>query len=346
MNSRVLVLHTGGTIGMEPSAQGYRPMRGFAERLDAEMRLHAGKQLPHFDVLELDQPIDSANLRPSNWGRMASLLLAHWDAYDGFVVLHGTDTLAWSASALSFMLRGTNKPVIFTGSQIPLVQVRSDALTNLEAALLLASRHPVHEVGVFFGRQLLRGNRCSKLSSDRFDAFGSPNCLPLADVGIDIRVHRELLLPASERQFVVPEFDNEAVSVLTIHPGVSARMLEALVSGERTRGLILRSYGAGNVPDIDRELMAALERVLARGLVVLNITQCLSGSVAQGAYATSAALSRLGVVAGADMTLEAAFAKLHFLLATEPDPARIRARISTPLCGELTASVINTQQPA
>lgn len=336
MNGRVLILHTGGTIGMEPSAQGYRPMRGFAGRLSAALQGRAGGTLPDFDVLELDQPIDSANLRPAHWGRIAGTLLARWDAYDGFVVLHGTDTLAWSASALSFMLRGTDKPVIFTGSQIPLVQPRSDALANLEAALLLASRQLVREVGVFFGRQLLRGNRSSKLSSSHFDAFGSPNCLPLADVGIDIRVYPELLLPASERHFVVPEIDNEAVAVLTIHPGVSARMLEALASGERTRGLILHSYGAGNVPDIDRELMAALARTMARGVVVLNVTQCRSGGVVQGAYATSAALSRLGVVAGADLTLEAAFAKLHFLLATEPDPERVRAGLGTPWCGELT----------
>jgi L-asparaginase len=314
-------------------------MVGFADHVSDTLQAHAGRTLPRFDVLELEKPIDSANLHPSTWRGMADALLEHWDAYDGFVILHGTDTLAWSASALSFMLRGTNKPVILTGSQIPLIQARSDALANLEASLLLAARQPIPEVGVFFGRQLFRGNRCTKRSSNRFDAFDSPNYPPLAQVGIDMIVNNDHILPATKRQFVVPEMDNDAVAVLTIHPGVSARMLEALVSGDRTRGLILRSYGAGNVPDIDRELMAALERLIARGLVVVNITQCLSGGVAQGTYQTSAMLSRMGVVPGADMTLEAAFAKLHFLLATEHDQGTVRSMAGTSLCGELTPSI-------
>ena len=335
---RVLVLHTGGTIGMEPSADGYRPMRGFAGRVREVLLRHAGGALPDFDVIELDTPIDSANLRPASWRAMADALIAHWEAYDGFVVLHGTDTLAWSASALSFMLRGIDKPVIFTGSQIPLAQARSDALANLEAALLLAARFPVNEVGVFFGRQLLRGNRSSKLSSDAFDAFGSPNYPPLADVGIDVRLHAERLLPPTARNFVVPYFADAAVSVLTLCPGVSGRMLDALIDERATRGLILRSYGAGNAPDTDGGLMAALERAVARGVVVLNITQCTSGSVVQGAYATGAALSRIGVVPGGDMMLEAAFAKLHFLLATERDDAQVCATAATPLCGELTVA--------
>jgi L-asparaginase len=245
------------------------------------------------------------------------------------------------------MLRGTDKPVIFTGSQIPLAQARSDALGNLEAALLLAARFPVHEVGVLFGRQLLRGNRSSKLSSDAFDAFGSPNYPPLADVGIDVRMHAERLLAPTTRNFVVPHFDNAAVSVLTLFPGVSGRMLDALIDDHATRGLILRSYGAGNAPDTDGGLMAALERAVARGVVVLNISQCTSGSVVQGAYATGAALSRIGVVPGGDMTLEAAFAKLHFLLATEREYAQVCAAAAAPLCGELTvANVLRTTSGA
>jgi len=335
-NPRVLILHTGGTIGMEPSPDGYRPMAGFADCLSDALLRHAGRELPDFDVIELATPIDSANLQPASWRGMADALIGRWNDYQGFVVLHGTDTLAWSASALSFMLRGTDKPVIFTGSQIPLVQARSDALGNLEGALSLAADYPVNEVGVFFGRQLLRGNRSRKLSSDAFDAFGSPNFPPLAEVGIDVRVHARRLLKQADREFLVPDFHDAAVSVITLYPGISGRVVDAVVAGGAVRGIVLLSYGAGNVPDADSGFVAAIERAVRQGVVVLNITQCVSGSVAQGTYATSAALSRIGVVAGADMTLEAAFAKLHFLLSTERDPGVVAELVGRPLCGELT----------
>lgn len=333
MYPRVLVLHTGGTIGMCRSPDGYRPMAGFGERL-AEM-LHV-RTLPAFDFLEIEEPIDSANLQPAHWSRIARELLKRWDDYAGFVVLHGTDTMAWSASALSFMLRGADKPVILTGAQIPLVEPRSDALGNLEAALLLAAGGQVKEVCICFGRHLLRGNRSSKMASMDFDAFGSPNCLPLADIGIDIELHRERLLPAAARAFRVPELGADAVAVITLHPGISARIVQPVLADAAVRGVILCSYGVGNAPDADQQLMAVLKAAVARGVVIVNTTQCVTGRVAQGAYATGATLSRVGVTPGADMTLESAFAKLHFLLATEPDADAVRLRLGQSLCGELS----------
>lgn len=336
VSGRVLILYTGGTVGMEPSGDGYRPMPGFVERLQTALQASAGDAVPAFDVLALDDPIDSANLNPVQWSQMAGALYDRWNVYTGFVVLHGTDTMAWSASALSFMLRGTDKPVIFTGSQIPLMQPRTDALANLQAALVLASQQPVREVGLCFGRQLLRGNRSCKRSGHQLDAFGSPNCPPLAELGIEIEVHTGRVLAPAERQFVFPVFDAEAVAVLTIYPGVSARVVEAMLSDPSTRGLVLRSYGVGNAPDANLALMAALDRAVQRGVVVVNTTQCATGSVVQGAYATGAALARIGVASGHDMTLEAAFAKLHMLLATEADPHAVREQIGLPFCGELT----------
>jgi L-asparaginase len=292
--------------------------------------------MPAFDVVELDELIDSANLQPAHWVAIANALIARWDDYAGFVVLHGTDTMAWTASALSFMLRGLDKPVILTGAQIPLVEPRSDAPDNLSTALTLAASYPIREVCVYFNRRLLRGNRSRKLRSTGFDAFDSPNWPHLADVGIQIMLHRDRLLPATARDFLVPAFDREAVAVLPVWPGMPARVVDALLDGPAVRGLIQRSYGVGNVPDADAALMDALARAVARGVVVLNTTQCVSGAVDQGAYATGAALNRIGVVPGADMTLEAAFAKLHFLIAGGAAPDAIRATLGQSLSGELS----------
>jgi L-asparaginase len=341
MTPRVLILYTGGTIGMEPSVDGYRPMEAFSDVLRNALASKKGQvadagRVPEFDVVELAHPIDSANLEPALWTLMAQTLQTHWAQYTGFVVLHGTDTLAWTASALSFMLRGTDKPVILTGAQIPLVQARSDGLANLEAALALAALPALREVAVFFGRHLYRGNRCVKLSSTSFDAFASPNYPALAESAIGLQLAFAALLPASPSAFKLPDFAKEAVVIANIYPGISGRVLESMVDPTQTRGMLLRSYGAGNVPDADPEFMAALGRIVARGVTVVNTTQCLAGGVSQGAYQTSAALTQMGVVSGGDMTLEAAFAKLHFLLATETDPLRVRTLLTVPLAGERT----------
>lgn len=333
--SRVLVLHVGGTIGMVASPQGYRPAPGFPDRLRSALQASGSRQLPAFDVLEL-APIDSAELRPSDWTAMARALVDRWDRYDGFVVLHGTDTMAWSASALSFLLRGADKPVIFTGSQIPMSQSRSDGLANVESALLLAAMPELCEVGLCFGRRLLRGNRARKVATAQFDAFDAPNALPLAELGIDIHLHRDrLLTPPEPPRFAVPTFDDEAVAVLALYPGVSGGAVDALVGQPGVRGLVLHSYGAGNVPANNRSFMTALERAAARGVVLVNTTQCLQGSVQQGVYATGSALGALGVVSAGDMTPEAAFAKLHVLLASTTDTDAVRRGMGESWCGEM-----------
>jgi len=333
MSSRVLVLYTGGTIGMADSSEGYRPLTGFADKLADVLNI---PELPEFDVLEFEQPIDSANLQPAHWTRIGRALVDRWSGYAGFVILHGTDTMAWTASALSFMLRGMDKPVILTGSQIPLLEAGSDAPGNLRAALKLASRPEIREVAICFGRFLLRGNRCSKVASRDFDAFASPNYPPLADAVDGIDLHPQNLLPAGMREFAVPDFSNNAVAVLTIHPGLSARAVEALLADISVRGLVLHSYGLGNIPDADPQLIAVLSEAVVRGIVVVNVTQCATGGVAQGTYATGSALTRIGVIPGGDMTLEATFAKLSFLLSTELDISVVSRRLGESFCGELT----------
>lgn len=333
MTSRVLLLHTGGTIGMSPSPNGYVPMEGFGVMLQQTLN-NGTVAVPAFDVIELDDLIDSSNLQPSQWTTIGNELLARWDDYQGFVVLHGTDTMAYTASALSFMLRGTDKPVILTGSQIPLVEQRSDTIENLQAAMLLADDPAIHEVCVCFGRRLLRGNRSSKLRTRSFDAFDSPNYSWLADIGIDIKLHKERLLQPTPRMFLVPEFDPQAVTVVQFYPGIHARMVEAMLASRSVRGLILRSYGVGNAPDADEALMEVIAKAVKRGVVVVSTSQCISGGVTQGAYASGASLNRIGVVPASDMTLEAAFAKLHVLLATGDDKEQIRRQFAKPLCGE------------
>ncbi|MCG5481519.1 MAG: type I asparaginase [Ensifer alkalisoli] len=339
MSRRVLILHTGGTIGMEAAPGGLKPMAGFGALLKRRLgETASATPLPDCDVVELDSLIDSANLQPAQWPVIAGELVRRWDAYEGFVVLHGTDTMAWTASALSFMLRGLDKPVILTGAQIPLTAPRSDGLENLEMALILAAQYPLREVGLCFGRKLLRGNRSRKIATDRFDAFDSPNYPAIAEAGINIVLRRELLLAAEPKAFFLPDhFDPEAVAVITIHPGLSPRVVEAVLSDPMLKGVVLRSYGVGNVPEANARLLAALGAALKRGVTVVNTTQCVIGAVAQDTYATGAALARIGAVSGADMTLEAAFAKLHVLIAEGLPPEDIRARMAVPLAGEMIA---------
>ncbi len=330
---KVLVIYTGGTIGMVSSDLGYVPASGFHERVLDQLG-RAARQLPEYDLIELDRLIDSANVVPQDWCDMAKVLERHWAQYDGFVVLHGTDTLAYTASALSFMLRGIDKPVILTGSQIPLAELRNDALDNLITSLMLAARSEIPEVCVYFNGRLLRGNRARKVRTSGFDAFDSPNCPWLGQVGIHIDLRHDLLLSAGKPDFCIPQLDPLAVVALSVFPGMPSRLIESVLDEPQVRGLVLQTYGAGNPPDADVELIRALERACERGVAVLNITQCYQGAVSQGAYATGATLNRIGVVPGADLTPEAAFTKLHFLLAQDLTGEQLKDALSRPLCGE------------
>jgi L-asparaginase len=334
MKSKVLIIHTGGTIGMHPSDQGYIPVPGFDQMLQQKLSKQAQQNLPHFEILEFAQLIDSSNIQPSDWTRLGQTLMEHYDDYKGFVVLHGTDTMAYTASALSFILQGLDKPVILTGSQIPLIEPRNDALDNLITALILAGNYPVPEVCIYFNGRLLRGNRACKLRATGFDAFDTPNCPWLGQAGIHIELQEHLLLERGAPRFEAPHFDPAAVSLLHLYPGMPGRIAAQLLEDSQLKGLLIRSFGVGNPPDANRELMQALEQASARGQVVVNLTQCLQGKVSQGAYATGAKLNGIGVVPGSDLTVEAAFTKLHFLVATGQPPARIRELMQTSICGE------------
>lgn len=337
--ARILILHTGGTIGMQPSGAGLAPAAGF----EALLRQRLAPQLaalPDFDLLELDPLIDSADLCPSHWTRIAAALQAHAADYAGFVITHGTDTLAYTAAALSFMCAGLDKPVVVTGSQIPLAAPRSDGVENLLGALQLAACAELVEVCVCFRGRVLRGNRAVKVHATALEAFDSPNAPWLGTIGIDLQLNHPLLLPAGMPAFdtasVTPAFDPAAVAVLRLYPGIQTGLVNALLGQPGLKALILQSYGVGNAPTANHSLIEALEAAIARGTLIVNLTQCAQGQVLGDTYATGAALARIGVLSGGDMTLEATFAKLHWLLAQGTTPAVIRDRMGQAMCGERT----------
>jgi L-asparaginase len=337
---RVYIAYTGGTIGMARRPDGsYAPEPGELGRLMAELPELRDPRAPAYHVAEFPTLRDSATMTPRDWTAIAEDLAANYAAYDGFVVLHGTDTMAYTASALSFMLRDLGKPVLLTGAQIPLCEVRSDGRENLITALLIAAHEPIPEVCLSFGSRLLRGCRAVKVNASGLEAFDSPNFPPLAQIGIDIRVDRRLLLrppPADVPLGVQPISPEVRVGALRLFPGISAAMVEAVL--QPLRGLVLETYGAGNGPADDAALLAALSAASERGVVIVNCTQCLRGSVNPAAYATGAALARAGVTGGHDLTAEAALTKLAYLFSAGHDPAAVRALMGQSLRGELTVA--------
>lgn len=341
----ILILHTGGTIGMRPGAHGLQPDPEFCATLQVHLKQVLTPQKPV--SIKALAPIDSANLQPAHWQDMAHALLENWDDHTGFVILHGTDTLAWSASALSFMLQGADKPVIFTGAQIPLAQSGSDAPANLRLALHAAAQPQLRETCIAFGGSLLRGNRARKTSAQDFAAFTSPNYPALGSVSGDgiPAFHVERFLPAGQKNFSTPRFRPRAVALLPLYPGVSGDSVRALLANPELRAIVLQSYGSGNVPDSDTDFIDSLHTAHARGILLANSTQCPHGRVTQGAYATSHVLDQLGVIPLADMTPEAAHAKLHFLLASTDNRQQIVADLQRSLAGEVSPFVSPSTPP-
>jgi L-asparaginase len=334
MDEKVLVLHTGGTIGMVDTPRGSAPVSGaLASHLDAIVRWSAG-ELPHIELVELEPLIDSANATPQTWHTVAEMLYERRADHTGFVVLHGTDTMAYTASALSFLLPDFGKPIVVTGSQIPLARTRSDGRQNLIGALQVAARLDVPEVSLLFGEALLRGNRSTKIDASGLHAFGSPNYPPLATLGVDIAVNTALIrIPSGSPRFTACEL--ASVAAVRLFPGFSASILANLCQPP-LRGLVIEAYGAGNGPSKDRAFLSAVEAAVAEGIVVTVVTQCASGSVQPGAYETGTALIGAGAVPGFDMTSEAALTKLAVLLGQGLDTATASALMQQDLAGELT----------
>ncbi|MCP4329239.1 MAG: asparaginase [Alphaproteobacteria bacterium] len=331
----VYVAHTGGTIGMKRTPQGYAPAPGYLEELMGELPQLRSDDVPDFVIHEYETLLDSSNMTPSSWNLIAGDIAANYDRYDGFVVLHGTDTMAYTASALSFMIEGLTKPVVVTGSQIPLCEVRSDALDNLITSLIIAGTYDIAEVCLYFHGKLLRGNRAIKMDSAGFGAFDSPNHPPLGVVGVDIAVAREYLRTPDGRPFRVQDCGDASVAAMRLFPGITGDVV-ANILRPPLKGLVLGSYGRGTAPSLDGGFLDALREACARGVVVVAVTQCVKGRVDLGGYEAGSVLGSTGVVGGHDLTVEAALAKLCYLFALGLDPPRIRAEIQRDLRGEIT----------
>lgn len=375
--SKVLVIYCGGTIGMlNDAVHGYYPVAGHLSALlarsdtfnDPAFQEHLQRGLSNdsdydvssmssgrgpilvlppsiygkriaYQILEYDPLKDSSNMSMDDWIRLASDIEAHYHSYDAFVILHGTDTMAYSASALSFLLENLGKTVILTGSQIPFSEIRNDAKDNLLGALTMAGHYVIPEVCLFFGNRLYRGNRTSKVSAVGFAAFDSPNLKPLAKLGVNVEIEWAEVLRATEiRPFRAHKQMDANVGCLRIFPGISAGSLRAFLRAPM-RGVVLETFGTGNAPDDRPEIVRAIADAVEAGVVVVNVTQCPKGRVAN-VYATGNTLSSIGVLSGSDMTTECALAKLSYLLSfPENGPEEMRRLMVESLRGELTTPI-------
>ena len=334
MRKHIYIAYTGGTIGMKPSKQGYVPAAGFlADTLKNMPEFHRS-EMPLFTLHEYDNLIDSSDMNPSDWQRIADDIANNYHKYDGFIILHGTDTMAYTASALSFMLEDLSKPVIVTGSQIPLAELRSDGQVNLLNALYVAANYPIAEVGLFFNNRLLRGNRSRKVDADGFSAFDSPNFPPLLEAGINIRVKAGTLATQSTHTLTVSSVKAQPIGMVSLYPGIAPEVIKNTLQ-QPVNALILLSYGVGNAPQ-NPELIAQLMYAKTREIPVLNCTQCMRGRVNMGGYATGHGLQEVGVLSGSDMTPEAALAKLHYLLSKGLTYQDISEKLTQNLRGELS----------
>lgn len=340
--SALLLIYTGGTIGMKQDMKDLtlKPF-DFSQILDEvpEIRKFAFK----IDTYSFEPPIDSSDVEPSLWQDLARLIKEKYEDYDGFIILHGTDTMSYSASALSFMLDGLTKPVIFTGSQLPIGVPRTDGKENLISAVEIASAkdeegHPaVPEVCVCFDSLLMRGNRSTKVNSEVFRAFQSPNFPPLAEAGINIRYNNEYIRKPNDwyQSLTINTDLDTRVSILKIHPGITPEVVRNILCGKDTRAIIMETYGSGNAPTRDWFLDIVKESS-AMNKIIVNVTQCLAGTVNMNIYANGKALERAGVIDGYDSTTESALAKLFYLMGKSRENEWVKAMMSRNLKGEIS----------
>ncbi len=330
----ILIIYTGGTIGMVRTPNGYAPVSGyFNSALDAIPTLHS-PDMPNWVLHEMTPLLDSSNMTVTQWNEIARLIADNYDKYDGFVVLHGTDTMAYTASVLSFMLENLGKPVVLTGSQIPLCEVRSDGRDNLITSILIAADDYVHEVCLYFGGHLLRGNRSMKYSADGLIAFVSPNYPMLAEAGIEIRYNHKALLPKPAGKLRLQPLKSYPIGVIKVFPGIQFSLFESIMT-EELRGIVIETFGAGNIPGNGTALLPIIRRASEVGTILVVCSQCPQGTVYLGAYETSNALISTGAVSGYDITTEAAVAKLYYLFSCGYDSEMIKREMERNLRGEM-----------
>ena len=336
-SKKVLIIYTGGTIGMKKTEQGYTPAPGFLAEVLALIPDMSRRDFPSWELYEMSPLLDSSNMAVREWNAIASVIYENYAKYEGFVVLHGTDTMAYTASALSFILSGLDKPVVLTGSQIPLSEIRSDGRDNLITSVLIAAEGVAREVSLYFCGKLLRGNRAMKMSADGLVAFDSPNYPHLADAGITLRYNMPALIAKKEggAGLDFSPFSEVPIGVLKVFPGIQFGLFEEIMT-EKLSGIVLETFGAGNIPGGGDELLPIIKKAFASGAVITVCSQCPSGTVILGAYETSSSHKAAGAVSGRDMTTEAAVAKLYYLFSKGLPKEEIKRMMETDICGELS----------
>ena len=335
MKKNILILNTGGTISSVKTDHGYEPMHGYVQSALKRIPALAHEEMPNYVINEYQPLLDSSNMTLTEWNRIATDIANEYVNYDGFVIFHGTDTMAYTASALSFMLENLNKPVILTGSQIPLSEVRNDAVDNIITSLWLCAHQPIQEVCIYFNQQLMRGNRTQKVSVQRFNAFESPNFPHLATIAIDIEIHHELLLKSAKKPFNLQTITPHFIANFRLFPGFANDVL-AYILQQPIRGVVLETYGAGNAQNNAPRFLNLLKEACERGVIIVNCSQCQQGKVEMNQYATGYTLKQAGLISGHDMTPEAVHCKLLYLLSKYTDVAQVKKLMETDLYGELT----------